>query len=119
MLGTVDITYGGKKYKVRFNNYSRFFFADKFGTDAGKIADTIEELKKKSIYSLLKEIVYAGVVGYALKKDEAPKLTEKQVAEYVADASDEEINELFSEFHRWFLGLDRGTKKKTRKTASP
>lgn len=106
MLGTVDITYNGNTYKIRFNNYSRIYMGERFGFDPGEAANSIEQLQKKGFGYVLKEVIYAGVMGWALQNDIDPELTRKDIAAYLADASGDDMKNIMDEFNKFFLAVD-------------
>jgi|GEM_PF-4219562 len=112
MLGTIKITYNGEKHTLRFNNYSRFYMSEKFGDDANSVG---EALVGQGVPFIIKNIIEAGLVGWAEQTGKEISMSTNQISEYFADAPDEEINMVYTEWEKWFLAKVSGDKKQKKK----
>lgn len=116
MLGTVKINYNGEQHTLRFNNYSRFYMSEKFGTDAGNAAEALEGM---AIPHIIKAIIESGLVGWAEQTGTEVSMSSDQITDYFADAEDNEIKTIYEEWEKWFLAKvvsapEKAQKKKKR-----
>lgn len=106
MNGIHEIELNGKKERVRFNQYAKSELC-KVLMPEGRVFLSQSELlgiimarQKDNPTLLLKHIVYAGIVGDSLIENDTPRLTKKQVGEFIGSASDDDL------FQIWRCFLD-------------
>lgn len=105
MKGIVHIEFNGNKERLHFNRYAfdelkKFFFQDKMPaviTEADLMKVIIERWRENESL-LLKQLVYAGILGDSLIKDDVPRISKQEVGEVIATASDEELLEVWKVF---------------------
>lgn len=110
MLGTIKIEYKGEQHTVRFNIAARLYLLEKLKASNDKISEALQSL---GTFGVLRTITHAGIVGWAEQNMEDPTMSEKEVAQYLADAPDEKVAEIFKEFNTWFLGITSDEEKKS------
>ena len=104
MNGIIHITLNGKEERLWFNNYAtdelkRFFFPE--GKDfltQGELMQIIIDKWKENETFLLKQIVYAGILGDSFATDDKPRLTKKEVGEAIATANHGELLQAWKAF---------------------
>lgn len=94
--GVIHITLGGKEQRLWFNNFANDELRRYFATDGEVITDTdlikrIGEKWKENHLLFLKNLVYAGILGDSFVTDDKVRVSKKQVGEWIATASPEEI----------------------------
>lgn len=103
MNGILEITLNGRKERLRINNFARdvlrpYFAGDKPYLSNGELMQAIIKRHKESETLLLKKIVYAGIVGDSFIDNDVPRLTEKEVGEFIGQAQPEELLRIWREF---------------------
>lgn len=97
MTGLHEIELNGKSERIRFNQYSKAELCKVFMPEGRvflsqpELLEIIMNRQKENSASLLKEIVYAGIVGDSLINNDTPRLTKSEVGEYIGEASDEDL----------------------------
>lgn len=96
MHGKVEITLGGEKHKLFFNNYAKAELSNQYDTDLRQAAIKIGQDIMNNYMRALSKVVYAGMVGFYAAMDEDNPFTRAQVAEWVGDASDEDLLNVYN-----------------------
>lgn len=112
--GVIHITLGGQEQRLWFNNFANDELRRYFATDGEVITDIdlikrIGEKWKENHLLFLKNLVYAGILGDSFVKDDKVRVSKKQVGEWIATASPEEIYgvwRVFLEAQGHFLSSD-------------
>lgn len=101
MHGIAEITIKGKKEQLKFNNFSTAelekYFIPQGGGDLTQfdLNVAIAERWEQNPMLLMKNLVWAGLVGhYYVKQDFCP-YTKEEIAEFVANGSKEELLPIF------------------------
>lgn len=104
MNGILSIELNGKTYRCRFNNFSNSVL-EKYFMPEGKIALSGDELNaiiikkwEENSVLLIRNLVYAGIVGDSLIENDEPALTKKEVGEFIANAHPDELFAIWQEF---------------------
>lgn len=106
MNGIHEIELNGKKERVRFNQYAKaelcktFMPTGRVFLSQAELLEVIFQREKENSALLLKELVYAGIVGDSLVTGNASRLTIEEVGEYIGEASDNDL------FNIWRCFLD-------------
>lgn len=104
MNGIIEITLKGEKVRLKFNNYAReelakyFVPKDKIGLSQAELQEEIVNKWNDNKLLLMKNIVYAGIVGQAYIHDNTTPYTMDEIGEYIADAPYEEIFPIWETF---------------------
>ena len=104
MNGIIEITLKGEKVRLKFNNYAReelakyFVPKDKIGLSQSELQEEIVNKWNDNKLLLMKNIVYAGIVGQAYIHDNTTPYTMDEIGEYIADAPYEEIFPIWETF---------------------
>ena len=102
MNGILEITFKGKKERLRLNNYARevlrrYFAGDKPYLTNGELMQAIIDKWKESEHLLLKKLVYAGIVGDSLVNNDTVRISEQEIGEYVGEAPPDELRAIWKE----------------------
>lgn len=96
MHGKVEITLGGEKRKLFFNNYAKAELSNQYDTDLRQAAIKIGQDIQSNYMRALSKVVYAGLVGFYAARDEDNPLSRSDVAEWVGDATDEDLLNVYN-----------------------
>ena len=100
----VEIEINGKQEQLRYNNYSddvlkKFFMKEgELFLSPKEFMERIVERFKESETLLIKNLVYAGVVGASFIQSDTPKYSKAEIGEYIANAKPEEKNAVWQAF---------------------
>lgn len=106
MNGIHEIELNGKKERIRFNQYAKAELCKTFMPEGrvylsqSELLQVIFQKEKENSALLLRDLVYAGIVGDSLITGSVPRLSMEQVGEYIGDASDDDL------FNIWRCFLD-------------
>jgi len=124
MHGKVEITLGGEKHKLFFNNYAKAELSNQYGPDLREAAVKIGQDIINNYMRALSKVVFAGFVGFYGSMEQDVPFSRPQIAEWVGDASDEDLLNVYncwrdSDYIRQILpqndqvnGSSEGSKKK-------
>lgn len=87
---------GGKLRSLRFNNYAKEELGKIFGKDTLEGTQALIDMLSNSPLKAMKGLVYSGMVGHYEARDMEIDYTRADVAEWVGDAEDNDLANVFS-----------------------
>lgn len=118
----LELTLGGKKVHIWFNNYAIFELQKVFGIEQGEIMQKVSERVKENYLLLISDLIKVGIKGHCLAKDETTPDILNNINEHVATA---EMSELVNVWETFFdimggnLKKDVDKKKVKKQTSQP
>ncbi len=98
MNGKIEILLGGKLRSLRFNNYQKEALGKLYGKDPLQCQKIIAEKWGDSILRMGVDLIYTGLIGDYEAKLKDRDFTREEVAEWVGDASDEDVATVIKEW---------------------
>lgn len=98
MTGIIEVEILGAKRPLVFNNYARVELGKHFDVDPVNILASVQELNDRNHLLLIKRLVYAGHCGDCYRRQDVTDLTVEQIGEWLGDASDEVLYNVFRTF---------------------
>lgn len=105
MTKQIELEILGERRLLVFNNYARVEIAKHIQTDASEdlpepvaFLSAIQRLNDQNSLLLFKVLVYAGHCGDCYRKQNVTDLTMEQIGEWIADATNENLYDVFKVF---------------------
>lgn len=107
MHGKVTIEIKGVLFPLWFNNYSqvelsKLILPEKDGFkakhDEFALLNAIQRMSSDNYLSLMKEILWSGILGHAFATDSVQKVTRKELSELIATAPESQLYNVWSSF---------------------
>lgn len=115
MTGIIEVEILGVKRPLVFNNYARVELSKHFSIDPVDVLSEVQRINNENHLLLLKILVWAGHCGDCYRRQDVTDLTREQIGEWLGDASEDVLYEIFQTFlEAEGYGLsDDDVKKKT------
>ena len=109
----LEITLGGEKTQLWFNNYAVIELQNLFGVEQSAITQKVIERAKENYLLLVVDLIKVGIKGYCLAKGEKTPDILKDINEHVATAEMTELINVWTVFNNIMGGdLPNDDKKK-------
>lgn len=90
-MSMITIKLGGQLRSLRFNNYQKEALGKLYGKDPLECAKIIADKWETSLMRAGADLIYTGLIGDYEAKLKDLDFTREDVAEWVGDASDEDV----------------------------